>query len=430
MGLVVVYLVTYVGSVVALFSPFYGLLAYVCFAVIRPASLWHWSVPQDGNFSRLLGIAMLVGWAFHGFGKWRWGRAQVIVCALLAYLAWASVSASLAPDQSEAWHFVEELSKVVLPVLVGMTTIDSMHKVRQLVWVIVLSLGYVAFELNISYFSGFNRLHMTGFGGMDNNSFAIALVTGCGFAFFLGLEERVWWRKWLAFAATALMAHAVFFSFSRGGMLALLITGVVVFLLLDRKPKHHAWLALAVVVALRMAGPEVRERFASAFLNSEQRDVSATSRLDLWRDCWDAMLKNPMLGVGPDHWPLIAHTYGWPKGKEAHSLWFQTGAELGFIGVGLLAAYYLLAIWRLWPYARRRLTPSDSWLATLARMVIASLAGFMVAGQFVSLEGLELPYYVVLCGMAGLAVESRGPWAVSDESPIVESPYLWGAVSR
>ena len=35
----------------------------------------------------------------------------------------------------------------------------------------------------------------------------------------------------------------------------------------------------------------------------------------------------------------------------------------------------------------------------VARMVWASLVGFFVSAQFVSLEGLELPYYITLVGL-------------------------------
>ena len=85
----------------------------------------------------------------------------------------------------------------------------------------------------------------------------------------------------------------------------------------------------------------------------------------------------------------------------------QLGAELGFVGVLLLMAFYGLTVRRLWPYARGRLAPQDPWSRDLARMVIASILGFAFAAQFVTLEGLEIPYYVAMCGLAGLVIESR-----------------------
>ncbi|MCI0743379.1 MAG: O-antigen ligase family protein [Gemmataceae bacterium] len=404
-GLIVTYLLTYGGAFVSLFNPFIGLLVYVCFAIIRPESLWHWSVPP-GNYSRIVAIALLLGWAIHGFGQWRFGKARVIVWSLIGFWLWAALSATQAPNADRSWAFLEQLAKIVLPFLVGITLINSVAQLKQLAWVIVLSLGYVALDLNLSYYDGFNRLQLDGFGGMDNNSMAIALVTGVGLAFFLGLNAPKHWQMGLAFLAAGLMAHAVLFSFSRGGMLALALSAGMAVFLIRLQFRHFAVLAVAVLLGLRLAGPEVQERFLSVFVNQEQRDESAQSRVELWKDCLDATAKRPMLGLGPAHWPLVAAEYGWPPGKEAHTLWLQIAAELGIPGVTFLLAFYLMTMRRLWPIARGRLPLADPWLQQAASMVIAGLFGFMIAAQFVSLVGLELPYYATLLGAGVLRVVS------------------------
>jgi hypothetical protein len=111
----------------------------------------------------------------------------------------------------------------------------------------------------------------------------------------------------------------------------------------------------------------------------------------------------------------VASEYGWHDGKEAHSLWFQTGAEQGFLGIGLLAAFYGICIWRLWRLRRALEHSTDSWAPDYARMVITALVGFIVAAQFVSLEALEVPYYVVLVGAAVLKLTpmpAAGPLAL------------------
>jgi O-antigen ligase len=162
---------------------------------------------------------------------------------------------------------------------------------------------------------------------------------------------------------------------------------------------------VGALVSLRLAGPQTLARFSSTFADEEVRDESANSRIDLWQDCVELMLREPLFGVGPEHFPYYAQYHlGWGAPKEAHSLWFQTGAELGFVGVGLLLAFYLICIRRLWPITKRSAESIDPRLANTARMVIASLAGFFVSSQFVSLEGLELPYYVVLVGVGVIKV--------------------------
>jgi probable O-glycosylation ligase (exosortase A-associated) len=405
-GLIFTYVLTYGGSLAALVNPFYGLLIYVCFAIIKPEALWHWSVPA-GNYSRVIAVALLIGWAGAGFGRWDFGRAKLIVISLIGFLVWNAASAAMAADGEVAWNAVESLAKIVLPFVVGITLIDNVQQLKQLAWVIMLSQGYVAFEANMSYLEGNNWLMDQGFGGMDNNCIAIALVCATGFAFFLGLAETKTWRRWLAFFAAGLMAHAIMFSMSRGGMVALILTGVVSFLLIPKRPVYYAYLALAVAVGLMMAGPSVREEFATVFTDEKQRDESAQSRVVMWGHCVDLMLEEPGFGVGPKHFPLVVERFGfYNRGKEAHTLWLQTGAEVGAVGLGFLLAFYLAAMARCWVLARR-LGEYNPDAANSCRMIIAALVGFMVAAQFVTLIGLELPYYVVLVGAGYLKLASR-----------------------
>jgi probable O-glycosylation ligase (exosortase A-associated) len=389
--------------------------------------MWYWSVPA-GNYSRIVAIALLFGWGMAGFGDLRLGRAQAIVAALLAFLTCAAASTFLAAtDFNVGFAFVETLLKIVLPFLVGITLVNSVQRLKQLAWVIMLCQGYVALEMNLSYYGGFNRVHEIGFGGMDNNCVAIAMVTGVGLAFFLALSEAIWWRRLLALISAVLMVHTILFSFSRGGLLSLIVTGATAFLLLPKRPKYCAYFLLAVLIGWRLAGQEVVKRFSTAFAAEETRDESAQSRLNLWGTCWKMMLAEPLLGVGPDHFPLRLNDYGshYARGKEAHTLWLQIGAELGFPGLASLLTFYGICVWRLWPVHRSR-TLTDPWLADAARMVIAALVGFMFSAQFVSLEGLELPYYVTLVGAGVLKLDwlssleepqevAVGPWSLAFE---------------
>lgn len=405
-GLIFTFALTYGGAVLSLFRPFYGLLIYVAFSILRPEALWHWSVPQGGNYSRIVAIALLIGWAFNGFGNWNLGRGRTMLLCFAGFWAWAALStlfAALFPDRGYA--FLEAMAKILLPFLVGVTVINHIDQVKQLAWTIGLSVSYVALEMNLAYYDGFNFLHENGFGGMDNNCIAIQLVSAVGFMFFLGFAARTWWQRLVAAAGVLVMINAIMFSFSRGGLLSLIITGGVAFLLIPKRPVHYLTFAATVVVGVRLAGKQVLERFATAFVDKSQRDASAESRLDLWADCWQLMQQNPLFGVGPDHFTYYAqYRLGWGTPKEAHSLWFQTGAELGFIGVGLLLLFYVACIAFLWPLTREAHPTCQPQLRDLARMVIASLAGFMVSSQFVSLEGLEMPYYVVLVGACTLKI--------------------------
>jgi O-antigen ligase len=340
-------------------------------------------------------------------------------------------------DQDLAWPYVEALTKILLPFLVGITTIDSMARLKQLAWVIVLSQGYVAYELNMAYFGGFNRVWEIGFGGMDNNCVAVSMDSCIGLAFFLGLSAERWWQKGLALVCALLMAHVVLLSFSRGGMLALILMTAVAFLLIPKTAKHYAIFLVVVLVGVRLAGAEVQARFMTVFAKDEERDFSAKSREELWRDCLDCTARHPVFGVGPNNWGQVAPQYGWPLGKEAHTLWLQLAAEMGVPGLLFLVLFYGLCVARLWRYTRQATPVPDPWVRHFARMVIASIVGFVVSAQFVNLPGLEAPYYIVLVGasalkLAGLpadAVPAEEAPADADGAAEAPAPVLAGSRS-
>ncbi len=405
-GLLFTYALTYGGAGASLVKPWYGLLIYVCFAIIKPEQLWFWSVPE-GNYSRIVAVGLLLGWAAGGFGNWRLGQAATVVCCLIGYMAAMVVSAALAVASADvSWQIVETTAKIVLPCLAAITLIESVAQLRQLAWVMLLSVGYLAYDLNLDYYANGSALDLVWLQPLDNNGSAALMDLGVGLAFFMAFGERVWWRRWLAFGLGGLMVNTVMFSNSRGGILGLLVTGLMSFLLVPKRPKTYAMLALALALGFRLAGTETIERFATVFRAKEERDSSAESRLALSQNCLELMVRHPLTGVGPQNFPLIAEEFGWPKGKQAHTTWLQIGAEQGLTGLALLLGYYGLTVFHLWDW-RHRLARFDPWLVDLSRMITASLVGFGASAQFVSLQVVEIPYYMAMLGAAALKLASR-----------------------
>jgi probable O-glycosylation ligase (exosortase A-associated) len=417
-GFILTYLLAFGGAAAALFNPFVGVLVYWIFDIVRPQYMFAWS-GVEGPFSLVIALATIIGWAIKGFGNWQFGRGRLIVGFFLAHCLWTTLSALSAPDQDVAIAFLIVQTKRVIMFMLAVTLADSLARVKALAWTVVGAAGYLSLELNLKYFAGFNEVQALGYGGMDNNSMAITLVTCLGPAVFLGLYAHRMWQKGLAFAAAALIGHTVLLTFSRGGLFALIVCGVVAILVIPKRPSYLALMTVALLIALRLAGPELRDRFGTAFAAEEERDFSAQSRLTLWMNCVEVMRKYPLLGAGPDHFPLIADEFGWPRGKEAHSLWLQVGAETGVPGLLSLALFYAATIWRLFRLLRSRAeTLAGDWAPYAGCMVVTSLVAFCVGAQFVTMEGLEVPLYVAVIGIGTLRMAT----AVAKRDDMVLEP--------
>ncbi len=265
----------------------------------------------------------------------------------------------------------------------------------------------MGFEQNINYVvKGYNTASV-GFGGMDNNCFAVSLVTVLGPAMALMISSKTWVLPLLAGAAAALILHTTFLTFSRGAMLGLIAVAITAFVMMPKRPKYLAALVLTGLLSARFIGPELAERYTSTFASGEERDGSAESRLDLWIACLEVIKEYPVLGVGPANWRVISARYGWPEGKSAHSVWMETAAELGIPGGLFLMLFFGAAAVKLWPVARAPQTEANRYEVVLASGVILAIVGFCVSGQFVSVPGLEVPYYVTMLGAAMLKTTTR-----------------------
>jgi probable O-glycosylation ligase (exosortase A-associated) len=425
-GVLFTFALTFGGAFGSLIRPYTGFLIYTAFAILRPQALW-WYILPSWQYSRIIAVGLLLGWALHGLGSWYFGRARGIVVALMLCWAWLALGTFFHRFPDLGWVELEARSKVFLAFLIGITLIDSMSKLKQLVWVIVLSQGYLAIEFHQWYYGpNFDANEFTFLGSLDRNGIAITMCTSIGMAFFLGLHAEKWWQKVVAFAAAALMAHVVLFSLSRGGMLALVITGLVSFFLIKKKPVHYLLFAVAVLALLRMAGTQVRDRFFSTTEASEL-DGSAQSRLMQWERMIEVMKERPLIGVGARFWMYHTQmTLGYRQ--DGHSTWLQVGAEQGIPALIFLVTFYALGLKRLWPLCREKQAVCDPWVTYLSRMVFASLIGFIVSAQFVTVDAIELPYYVMLVGAGVLKVQSLAAAAQTEPEMGLESPveHAWG----
>jgi O-antigen ligase len=280
-------------------------------------------------------------------------------------------------------------------------------------WLIVLTEGYVALQINLTYYSNhINALQEYGFSGMDNNSFAISLVTTLGPAVALAVSPGKWWMRLLAAAAALFILHAALVSFSRGGMVGLCVAGVVAFIAMPKRPKYLLGLLLVAALAYRLTGREIVARMNTMFVSDGERDGSSQSRIDLWRDCLRVTMTHPIFGVGPDNWPIVASSFGWAEGKQAHSAWMQAMAETGFVGLSLVLGFFSLTAFRMW--RRVRIRGPSAWIdadRVLATGIVAGLAGYIASAQFVTILGLETPYYVVLVAVIMLRATDMAPVA-------------------
>lgn len=415
MGLIFSYLLATLGVACGWFNPFIGLMVYFSLGLLKPPFLWFWYFDPNNHprFSLFVGLSTLIGLALKGFGDttpYRYVKWPMV--GLFIFLATGCLTAQFTAINSQyAWEWMDARLKIGLMAFISLLIVTRPKQIRIFAWVIVASMGFLAYTLNEWYQMGYVRRFIDeGFAMIDNNGVALTMVTVIPLAFFMGVYDKRWWVKALCFASVLCEIHVILFSYSRGGQLGLILIATTIFIVaLIRLPNKGLTLlagAAFVFATLYLSGPAVRARFATIFVDADERDASANSRFVTWDAAWRCMQDYP-LGVGPRNFNLIAHRYGLTDGKSVHNLFLQVGADHGFIGAFGLVLFYFGTMWQTFWAARMPSAKIEQWPAFLGNTVCISMGGFLFCGLFLSAEAVELSYMIAMLGLCTVAYVRR-----------------------
>ncbi|MCE9591360.1 MAG: O-antigen ligase family protein [Planctomycetes bacterium] len=403
-------------------SPFWGVLLYYFFAVLRPQYLWEWSLPADVRWSLMAaGVAFFSVMLFAPRIMLR-ARLNKIAWLTLAFTLVMGLSVLTAHDPDVAQEWAVEFVKIVAMMMLATLVIEHIWQINAMGLMMLLALGYGAYEINYNYFiNGRLDIFHVGFGGLDNNGAGLMIAMGVPFAYVFGVTSRRLWMRAASWGLGLFMLHAVLMSYSRGAMLATIVGAV--WLLYHHRPRWQAGLiALTLCLCISvLAGKEIRERFFSA--QSYEDDNSAQSRFDSWGAAWKIAIDHPILGVGVRNSALYSERYGADRhGRTIHSQFLQIAADSGLIAMTMYIALLLIcfhAFGRSRGLCRAQLDatpatgpPDDARRGLILTEHLAlgcqtSLLIFAFGGLFLSLEVFELPWLLImLAGVFPAAVEA------------------------
>lgn len=409
---------TILGAIGALQTPFWGVLLYYTLAVLRPQYLWDWALDGNVRWSLMAALIALGSFWLHlsrmikrsGF------NSMISLFILYGLLVMLSTITAVNPQLAQNWAI--EYAKIIVIAVVASLVIEHFWQVKLLALMMLLMLGYIAWEINFLYFFQGGRLNIFhyGYGGLDNNGAGLLLAMGIPFAYCFALSPaKVIWRWWpLAAAALGLlMMHAVMMTFSRGAMLAAAVG--ICWVLIHHRPRwQSAGAAVALVLALSvMAGPQIQARFSST--SNYKTDASAQSRFDSWAAAWHIAWENPLLGKGIRNSNQYTFNYGADhQGRTIHNQYLQIAADTGIPAASL---YLFMLGFGMWNFRCARVmcreaieeAPDDLDINRIQqvhhadRICLAcqgSLVIFIFDGMFLSLEMFEIPWLLLV--MAGV----------------------------
>jgi probable O-glycosylation ligase (exosortase A-associated) len=407
--------------------PWIGILVWSWVAYMNPHRL-AWDFAYDTPVALMVGIATLAGFVLtRDRTPFVWTRESI---AILALWGWFSLTSIFAIYPESAWAKWREVSKILLMALLAIPLFQDRARLRVLLLVIAGSIGFYGVKGGVFALASGGQWMVLGPPGSffeANTELALVLNMCLPILLYLAREETRCWMKcslWLAFALTAL---AVPFTYSRGGVVGLVVVLSLLFL------RARARVAL---VPVTIAGLLVFAWFAPQHwldrmetLREYDQDESANLRLMSWQVGWQIAADRPLTGGG---FRVFVHRETYDKympeyprsfGHDAHSIYFNLMGEHGWIGLGLFA----LLVFSTFGTLRRlraegRGHPNLRWIADYSQMLQASIVAYLVTGTFLSVAYFDLAYQLFIIVVILKAILRR-ELATSTPVPVTALPH-------
>lgn len=399
------------GTIGALYQPFWAVLLYYMLALLRPQYLWSWALPSEMRWSLYAAIIVFGSLLVNLPGVISRVRFTPIVVLIIAYSSWLLLSTLSAFDATMVVPSGIDMAKILIMALIAGLVIDRMWHVRFVGVMMLITIGYVAWEVNSLYLvEGRLDIFHYGYGGLDNNGAGLLLAMVMPFAYAFGTSASNRWLRLGSWAVGLLLLHAILMTYSRGAMLASVVG--IMWILLHHRARFQTMaivLALASVLPL-LAGREIRHRFMSTA--QYRTDGSARSRFDSWQAAWDMAWDSPLTGQGIHNVNRYSQNYGADSfNRTIHNQYLQVAAESGLPAMVLYIAIGVTAMVNLTRCRRRcrdQLAEADddpdlgAWRRELAgteRLILAyesSLIIYAFGGVFLSLGLFEIPWLIIV----------------------------------
>jgi len=222
---------------------------------------------------------------------------------------------------------------------------------------------------------------------------------------------------WLTLVSVVI-GTSIFFSLSRGGILATLGALLAFFLLyVAMGPQRKSFIlpVFVFVLVLSVVGwigwNPVFARFAE--VRSDAGELN-TQRLEFWTDSVELLKDHPVFGTGfgtfADVYPRVQSVKTGKLVDHAHNDYVETAVEAGMVGMSLLGWFFIAVIGSSYRAVRRRRNPLSFhlWLAAFSGLVAILLHSLTDFNLQIPANGLVCFFLLALLTVAAHTRSRKG----------------------
>jgi len=389
------FFLAFVSSLPFIFiSPFNGVLAWYAFSLGNFHTLI-WGPLSNLYYAWIISILTCISWLCSRADPKRLPLTPPVVLTLLFSL-WVTITSLFGLGLSDdIWTEWTRDNKMLFMCLVGYALTTTRERVNQLIWVVLLTIGFWGVKGAIlGSLGGFHMIQGPNRGmNAPNNEFGVSLIMVLPLVFYqwqLATNRHI--RRGLMVMGF-LLGLAVILTYSRGALLGVSAMAAVLWLRSNAKIPAAFLIVAVALVAYGFAPQRWFDRMST--IENYQGEGSAEDRLWIWQVSLKIAEAHPLFGGGfkvtfrPDAVNAVLVHTDLPRmtgGKAAHSIYFDVLSEHGWVG---LALFVLIGVYSWlncsWLIRRSRNRPELAWANVLGKMGQAVLVGFWVGGAFQSL---------------------------------------------
>jgi putative inorganic carbon (HCO3(-)) transporter len=389
-------LIVLIGCFYTLKKPYVGVLLWSWLSYMNPHRLtfgFAYSMP----FAQITAITVIGSMFFSK--EVRKIPINGLTIWWIVFVMFMGVTTIFAYFPDDAMTQYKKILKIQLVVFLTMMLITDIKKMQQLIWVIVLSIGYFGAKGGLFTVLSGGSYRVWGPPDsywQDNNACATTVLMIIPFMVYLRQTTEKKIVKHGLLIAAILSLLSVVGSQSRGALIAITTVGCSYWIKSDKKIVSTIIVALLAIALLSFMPESWYSRMNS--IKTYDEDASAMGRINAWEYAFNAANHN-ILGMGFNSWSLETFMLYAPDPLDvhaAHSIYFSVLGDHGWIGL-ILFVSILYGAWRKLSTVIKATNGNNEMknVNDLAKMVQVSLLAYLSGGAFLSLSYFDLPWHIV-----------------------------------
>lgn len=401
--------------------PFIGISMWMWVAMHFPGG-WVYGFASSIRYNMIIVVAGVCSYLFSS-NKATY-PANSIVLFVFLFLIWTLISSIFTISYPEfVWPNWIEFLKISLLFFFAVAVMKSELHVNVLLWALAFSIGFYGALEGLKFLSSGGGHKIAGLPGhrlTDRNELALAFNMMLPLLVYLGQTVSSKYIKFGLKCVIGLSVIAIVGTYSRGGLIALIVVGGYFWLQSSRKVLYAILVFSVIAIGSNFMPSEWSDRMDT--IETATEDNSFLGRILGWKQAVLIANDNILTGGGFDagqvsliwqkyqaysHFNNVVDTsnLGHITFKAAHSIYFQVLGDHGYVGFFLYFAALLIALRRCKTMTKRfQAVEYDGPLLELTKLMRVSLVAFCAGGA-----GVSIAYFDMFYGLLAIVVviESR-----------------------